>query len=625
LTPATALTFGPTAAGATSTAQVIHLWYNKGTPGGAIRNFSAQPVNPDSTPPNLASGVPWLDETWVEGRVNGGANPGLDPAFVAVTTDWYKLGSGCVLPMPDLPGNCAYYLEIRLHPPMKDGAPSASVNAEFIWNYNESAFSLAGALSDLGSGIVTGVGDRTVTEFVEAPTVLATPVTPDAVVHVSKRWYVYNGVSLRTVAADALTMAQTDGASAALTTGHEYQALISQPKGSGTGDTAAVVTPGLLATTGTSVLPALPAGNLLIASVLVSYHVTASVITQANITVLCTGGRAKPTIGTGLTVNIAAFRAVMPGARIIQRGATVVTVPLSVTSWIWLASSGTFSVSASAVPPFSGALPICSAVAGVSTVTSITDFRAYFEPLARVVSLKSFLGYGEPRSFMKIVPVRQVFPIANAAYTDCTFSNFSTECLVFAVAGKWITQPTGSTTADVGVSGTTQRYAAAVSTVPSGGVTSDFDGLKAGPLYYTAPPVIRITPNAISGTNGVLELTLHVMVIRESSTQYIGNVPVSYAWNLDRMVATVNAAGGGATGATIFDVQALTVGSLCPVGARPSIAAGSSVDATAYPNLTVGVPGQFGLFLSGVTSPGTHVEPDDPAVDLYLYPLSVAS
>jgi hypothetical protein len=620
LTPATALTFGPTAAGATSAAQVIHLWYNKGTPGGAVRNFSVQPVNPGSTPPGLASGVPWLDETWIEARANGGANPGLDPAFVAVTTDWYKLGSGCVLPLPDLPGNCAYYLEIRLHPPMKDGAPTVSVNAEFIWNYNESAFSLAGALSDLGSGIVTGVGDRTVTEFVDAPTVLATG-TPDALVHVSKLWRVYAGVSLRNSATQDLTMAQTDGASVALTTGHEYQALLSIPNGPGTGNVAITVTKGLLSTTGASVLPALPAGDQAIAKVLVSYHVTASVITQANITVLCTGGRAKPTIGTGLTVNIAAFRAVMPGARIIQRGATVVTVPLSVTSWIWLASSGTFSVSASAVPPFSGALPICSAVAGVSTVTSITDFRAYFEPLARVVSLKSVLGFGEPRWFPKIATVRQTVAIANSAYTDVTIL-VTGEQLVLSVAGNWITQPTGSTTADVGIAGTTQRYVAAVSTVAG----TAFPGVKAGPLYYATAPVIRITPNAISAANGVLELTVSVLVMRDSSTVRIGNASVPYAWNLDRMIASVNAAGGSASGATIFDVQALPAGtSLCPSGARPSITAGQSVDATAYPNLTVGVPGQFGLFLSGVTSPGAHDEPEDPAVDLVMYPLTQAS
>jgi hypothetical protein len=171
VTPATALTFGPTAAGATSATQIVHFQYNWGTPGGAAANLSIQAVNPTT---GLDSGVPYLDETWLSARVNGGANPSLDPAFVAVTTDWYPLGAGNVLPIPNLPGNCDYFLELRLHPPMKDGAPTASVNFKLIANYNESAFPLAGALSDLGSGIVTGVGDRTVTEFVEAPTVLAT-------------------------------------------------------------------------------------------------------------------------------------------------------------------------------------------------------------------------------------------------------------------------------------------------------------------------------------------------------------------------------------------------------------------------------------------------------------------
>src|ERR1035441_8619968 len=124
-TPATALAFGATAAGATSASQRIDVWYNHGIAGGSVSNLSIQAVDPAT---GLDSGIDWLDETWIEARVNGGANPGPAAAFHSITTDWYRLGDGSVLPLPDLPGNCAYYLEIRLHPPLKDGAPTESVN-----------------------------------------------------------------------------------------------------------------------------------------------------------------------------------------------------------------------------------------------------------------------------------------------------------------------------------------------------------------------------------------------------------------------------------------------------------------------------------------------------------------
>lgn len=377
-TLATALAFGPTAAGATSAAQTIHFWYDKGAPGGAITNLSILAVNPNSTPPGLDSGVDWLDQTWIEARANGGANPSADPAFVAVTTGWYKLGLGGVLPLPNLPGDCAYYIELRLHPPMRAGAPTETgVAFNLDARYNESTLSLAGALSDLGQGIVTGIGDRTVTEFVEAPTVLAT-ATPDALVHVSGRLFVYNGVALQVVATDDLTLDQNDSAAAALTTAHEYKAVISQPPTA----IASVVTKGLLAATGASVIPALPAGNILIAVVNVAYHATASVIAQTDITVYAADGRGKPTIGTGLSVNVGRLRAILPGARIINNSARVVAVTGNaspITSYGWLGSDDTITVvPTDSTPPFAGASPLFSCIANATTVTSVTDLRVFF-------------------------------------------------------------------------------------------------------------------------------------------------------------------------------------------------------------------------------------------------------
>jgi hypothetical protein len=618
VTPASALTLGPTAAGDVSATTIVHLWNSQGTPGGSLANLSIQAVDPAT---DLDSGVDWLDQAWLEARINGGTNPSADPAFVAPTTDWFQLGNGMRLPAPDLPGDCAFYVELRLRPPMKDGTPTETgVNFKLITNYNESLFSLAGALAGLGSGIITGVGDRTVTEWVEAPAVTATG-TPDAVVHVGRRWYVAGGLSLRTVAADALTLDQTDVAAAALSSGHEYRAVISQPVGNGSGDTAAVVTKGVLAVTGAGVLPAVPTGNLLIATVTVAYHASASVINQSDITTFAVDGRGKPSIGTGLNVNVAALRAVMPGARIVNRSARTVAVPASLTSWLWLSSADAFTVTQSAVPPFAGALPVAKVVTGVSTITTLTDLRTFFEPNARVVTLKSVYGFGEPRLFPKIATIRQDFAIANAAFTDLTL-DISGDVLLLAVSGYWKVKPTGSTTADVGVAGTTQRYATATSTTAG----QTFTGLKAGPIYSATAPVIRVTPNAISAADGVLELTATVLVIRNSATMRVGNVNLAYPWNIDRLIASVNPAGGDATGSTEFDVQVLPAGtSICPSGARPSIAALSTSDAGGYPNVTVGGPTSFGLFLSDVTHPGTDNAPEDVQVDLIVYPLTQAA
>jgi hypothetical protein len=213
-----------------------------------------------------------------------------------------------------------------------------------------------------------------VQEFVDAPAVTETG-TPDDVVHVGARMYVYNGAPFSTTTADALTLNQLDGATVALTSGHEYKAVISQPPGS---ELAAVATKGLLSTTGDAVVPAIPTGDLLIAVVNVAYNAVASVIAQADITQYAADGWGKPSIGTGLTVDVAAIRAILPGARIINRSARTVTVPLSDTSWIWLGSSDSFTVTDSVTPPFAGALPICSAVADATDVTSVTDLRVFF-------------------------------------------------------------------------------------------------------------------------------------------------------------------------------------------------------------------------------------------------------
>jgi hypothetical protein len=395
VTPAAGLTFGPTAAGATSPVQILHVWYNKGTPGGIVNNVSFQLLDPST---GASSGLNWQDEHWVEMRINGGSNPSNSSQFRAVTTDWVKVGSGTALLAPNIPGNCAYFLEMRLHPPMKDGVATETVPFRLATVYNDTAFALAPGMQFLGSGILTGVGDRALTEWIDAPTVLASG-TPDALVHVARRWYLASGISLRTCATDDLTLNQTDGAAAALVSGKEYKAVISQAPGSGTADLAATVTKGVAAATGVSIAPAVPAGNLAIAVVTVHFHAGASVILQNDIVVVAVSGRGKPSIGTGLTVNIAAFRAFAADGLVVNRAASTVAVTASIDNWIWIGGSGAFTVTTTAAQPYAGALPLCKATAGASTVTAIVDLRTFFEPGAMLVRLKSMVAASGTTNF----------------------------------------------------------------------------------------------------------------------------------------------------------------------------------------------------------------------------------
>ena len=619
VTLATDLVFGPTDAGATSATQTLHAWNNKGTSGGSLRDlaFVVQVEDPGAPGTFKSSGLTALDEHWLEARINGGTNPGNDAGFLSVTSDWYRLGSGVVLRAPDLPGNCAFYLEVRLHPPLRDGVPTETVNFRLLATYAETATPSGAGLSELGSGFLTGVGDRRVREFVEAPTVTATG-TPDAYVHVSRRWYIHDGISLRSCATEDLLLNQTDGAAASLSTGQEYKALISQGPGAGTGDQAVTVTKGVKAATGASVAPALPATHIPVALVTVAYHASASVIGSTAINVLATDGRAKATAGTGLTVSIAKYRALVAGGLIVTGQATTVSLGASVTSWVWLGGSGAFTVTTTAAAPFAGALPVCKVVTGSSTVTSVTDLRSYFEPAARYVRLK--YANGEPLFDLQTRRYRYRVAIAASAYSDSVPADtIPAGALVLAVSAKVIVKPGTTSTFDLGVAGATTRHGTGISTT----VGTTHGGLVAGPFYYAADTKIRITPNATpSDALGVIEVQVTLIDARTSPGMSSEAFP--YAWNLDRVVAHLGSSSSG-SGSTEFNPGCTLIGDLCPSGSRPSIAAGA-LSAEGFPNVTVGAADTFSAYVTGITDPGdSDAAPRNLECALVLYPLTRAS
>lgn len=373
-----------TSGGVASTAQVIHAWYNKGTAGGSLDGvyFQIEIEDPGNPGTYLVSGLAALNGH-MEARINGGSNAALASGFVTQTTDWVKLGPGSVLQAPRFYGNTSHYVEARYVPPLSAGAATASFNWKLVPYYSQAAFEVPTALAAAGSGVVTGVCDRTVREFVETPSIVEAG-TPDATVIVSRSWWIWDGVPYRSLG-ETITLNQNDSAVAALTTGQAYIAVLSRDQSG----TALTVTKGVKATAAAAVAPSVPAGEIPVARIIVNYHSGASVITNANITKLCLDGRMKPRAGSALTGVIGAGRAIMSGAFVRLTGETTVTLTNSATNRVWLTSSGTFTVvTTDDLPPVSGALWIATFVTSGGVVTTTTDKRTFYEPLARVVRLR---------------------------------------------------------------------------------------------------------------------------------------------------------------------------------------------------------------------------------------------
>lgn len=435
-TAATGLTFSA-AAGATSATQVFHVWYNKGTAGGTARSVRVHAEIEEPGGVWNLSGQPALDEHWIEARINGGVNTAGVAGWVAKTTDWYRLGSGSFLPSPDIDGNTARYLEVRLHPPLKDGAATSTVSFRLAVSYNDNTFGISSGITDAGSGILTGVGDRTVREFVEAPAVTATG-SPDADVHVARCWIIYDGIPYRRSAVTDLTLNQNDSALEALTAGQAYKALISQPPGDGTTGVAAVATKGLRAASAASVAPDLPAGHLPVALVTVAYGAGGSVITTGNISSLASGSRYTPS-GVGLTaVTFQPGRALLNGTILRDTQPQSFTPAINSTRYYWLTTTGAILESTTTTPPSSGDVPLCKVVKGAATISSITDHRTFFEPNARPVRLSIA---GNESSATAVDRARVAYPFA----IDRVTAGVRT-----ASAGA-----TGATVLDVNLGGTT--------------------------------------------------------------------------------------------------------------------------------------------------------------------------
>lgn len=612
VSPATGLVFTANA-GAESATQTFHLWFSKGTPGGSISDVFLQLEVDNGSGTYVTSGVAACDQHWFKARVASGSNPSNDPAFILQTTDWFDVGSNAVLPIPDLVGNSARYIEIKLRAPLGDGAATTTSNFRFVPRYAEAAFGVPGGLAEEGNGILTGVGDLTASEFVEAPTVTQSAV-PDDYVNVSRRWWIRNGVSLRAWT-DAHQLNQSDSAAAALVAGEAYMVTISQgPAGVPT------YTKGVKAVAASAVAPAAPAGEIVIGTVKVRYQAVTTNIITSDITVLAFSGRFRPQTSTGLALTINPGRAVLSGAFVRRTSQQTAVLTASVTNRIWLSASGGLVVTSSSTVPQAGVILLATAVTDGSGVTSLTDLRdgKYHEPNAQILQL--YTSDAEPTTLYPELMLRERVSIAAAASTDSSIQ-IPANSQVIAVEVLVITQPGTTATLDVGVAGATTRYAAGISSVAGTLSTGLLDGQRG----YAAAAAIRITPNAVpSDAAGVVEVTIRYRLGVSAAASSYARTMVPFPWNLDRVVASVRtASSGGATGSTTFAAFANSTALTPSAGSEAIIAAGSRVSAAGsegYPTVTTGASGDLlGARITTVTAGGTPAS--GMAFAFIMYPL----
>jgi hypothetical protein len=335
--------FGTVAAGATSAAWAIRLRYKWGQSGSGLnQNALFLEVSTDG-------GATWQTDLYeFTLAVTAVVNVPADPLFVGTTTAARRVTR---LDLPALRAGCAYDLELKFAPTLRTGAATTAYSWRLGVGYNEASQAIS-LNPDAPAGILTGLGDVTVSEWVTAPTL----VNDTDKVTLGDCEYVHRGVA-KTIAGGDVTLNQDDGSSATLGSGEEYIAVLS------VGDAGTVtVTKGDLATAGSAEQPAMPDGELALAVVRVPYG---GVIVTS--TLLAVSGRCAVADTTGLVVSIQPGRAVYPGFLISPATAQTLTVEDGTVNSVYLSTSGVANLT-------EGVL-LATVTAAAGDITDVTDAR----------------------------------------------------------------------------------------------------------------------------------------------------------------------------------------------------------------------------------------------------------
>lgn len=337
-----AYAYGTVAAGVESASYPVRLRYKWGQTGSGLNsNALVLEVSEDE-------GSTWrTDLTEFTLAVTATVNTANDPEFYGSEVSARRTTR---LDLPPLRAGCAYDLAIVFSPTLRTGATTSAYSWRLGIRYNESWQAIS-IIPDAPTGVLTGLGDASISEWVTAPTL--TPGTGE--VTLGDCDYVFEGVALA-IAGAAVTLSQT-AASGTLTSGQEYVAVLSV----GSAGTV-VTTKGYRTTAGSAITPAYPAGNLPIGVVRVPYG---GVIVTT--TVVALTGRLVVSDGGGLVAAVAPGRATMPGYLLTPRNVQRITLPDDATTAVYLDSQG--------VPSLVGGVPLATVTTAGGVITGIVDDR----------------------------------------------------------------------------------------------------------------------------------------------------------------------------------------------------------------------------------------------------------
>jgi hypothetical protein len=330
--------FGTVAAGTASTAKAVRLRYKYGQTGsGAPSNALVMRVSENG-------GSTWRDAV-TEFTLAITAVSAPDPLF---TERIRSLGRGTRWPLAPFRAGCYADLTLTFTPDKRTGAASTPLSWEL--GIDESVSIPAAFVPGAPSGVLSGIGDESHSEWITAPT-LANGTDK---VTLGASSYVHLG-TLYAEAGGDVALSQDDGSAVTLSATEEYVAVLSA------GASGITTTKGDLDTAGTAVAPAYPVGELPLAVVRVPYG---GVIVTS--TLLAADGRCLVSDTTGTVVSVAAGRAIMPGSFVTPLAQTL-AVADDATSTVYLSAEGFANLT--------DGVPLASVVAAAGDIVSVTDLR----------------------------------------------------------------------------------------------------------------------------------------------------------------------------------------------------------------------------------------------------------
>jgi len=316
----------------------------------------------------VTEGVRALDERWIEVETTGVSSD----AVTSPATGWVPVGRNRWFNFVELPEG--EWVQFRIRDNRPGSAPSGEIVYDIALESGQIAQTLElGHSENYRDGILTGLNDGTWGEAIYVSGDVTAQGSPDDTVQLPDlAWRCIDGEP-RVLLSDALTIDNLDGSAAALIAGEAYYDVLSLAA-----DGTITETKGDKATTPLDPLvdaPDVPSGEIPLARVHREFDDT---IESADIVQLYTlGAYQMVTSGASLNVTIGAGRAMVDNRLIRRTAESVFALSVSETSYIWLLSSGSFSVTEDVSRPAAGVLLFYIATTDGSGVTDVLDRREW--------------------------------------------------------------------------------------------------------------------------------------------------------------------------------------------------------------------------------------------------------